>query len=81
MKDVITLYTGPHCHLCEQAKIIIYPLAREFEICVKEVDIQTDPELVGKYGVRIPVLVAPDGLEKGWPFTAGQIRKLLEKVD
>ena len=27
--------------------------------------------LYEKYGIRIPVVVLPDGREKGWPFTSG----------
>ena len=30
-----------------------------------------------KYGLRIPVVALPNGHEKGWPFTAAQIMRLL----
>ena len=29
------------------------------------------------YGVRIPVLKTPSGTEKAWPFSEGQVRRLL----
>jgi len=30
-----------------------------------------------KYGIRIPVVILPDGREKDWPFTAAQISRML----
>ena len=41
------------------------------------VNINEDEVLTAKYGIRIPVIVTPDGREKGWPFTAGQVRRLI----
>ena len=31
-----------------------------------------------KYGIRIPVVALPNGDEKGWPFTAAQIGRMLQ---
>lgn len=73
----LIIYTGPNCHLCEQAKALLYPLMSERGLTLVEVDIHTDAELQQKYGIRIPVLLA-NGQEKGWPFTAAQIGRLLD---
>ena len=73
----LIIYTGPNCHLCEQAKTILYPLLSERGLTLVEVDIHTDAELQQKYGIRIPVVLA-NGQEKGWPFTAAQIGRLLD---
>jgi glutaredoxin len=73
----LTLYTGPNCHLCEQAKAILYPLLTEKGWQLAEVDIQSDEMLNEKYGIRIPVVVLLDGREKGWPFTRAQISRML----
>ena len=73
----LIIYTGPNCHLCEQAKAILYPLLSERGLALMEVDIHTDAELQQKYGIRIPVVLA-NGQEKGWPFTAAQIGRLLD---
>ena len=77
----VRLYTGPNCHLCEQAKAVLYPLLTERGLCLVEVNIQTDAELQEKYGVRIPVVALANGEEKGWPFTAAQIGRLLDGAD
>jgi glutaredoxin len=73
----LTVYTGPNCHLCEQAKAILYPLLTEKGWQLAEIDIQGDAMLREKYGIRIPVVILPDGREKGWPFTAAQISRML----
>ena len=73
----LIIYTGPNCHLCEQAKALLYPLMSERGLTLMEVDIHTDAELQQKYGIRIPVVLA-NGQEKGWPCTAAQIGRLLD---
>ena len=43
-----------------------------------EVDINTDAGLREVYGIRIPVVALPNGEEKGWPFTAAQIARMVD---
>ncbi len=74
----LILYTGDGCHLCEQAKSLLYPLLTAKGWQLTEVNIQDNDSLKERYGVRIPVVALPDGREKGWPFTAAQIARMLE---
>ena len=46
-------------------------------VALREVNVVADVALHERYGLRIPVLLLPDGREKGWPFTAAQISRLL----
>lgn len=78
MDSRITLFTGPNCHLCEQAKAVLYPLLSEKGWELHEVNIQDSDSLKEKYALRIPVVALPNGEEKGWPFTAAQIGRLLD---
>jgi len=78
--DQLTIYSGPNCHLCEQAKAILYPVLTEKGWELVEVNIQDDERLKEKYGIRIPVVALPNGDEKGWPFTAAQIGRMLDGV-
>jgi glutaredoxin len=58
---VITLYTRPGCHLCDEAREAILALREElpsFEL--SEVNIEHDDGLLARYLERIPV-VAVDG--------------------
>jgi hypothetical protein len=45
-----------------------------------EVSIAEDDSLTEAYGLRIPVVAMPNGDEKGWPFTAFQIERMLAAV-
>jgi len=52
----VTLYTRPDCHLCEEAKVAIAPLLREFGAALREINIENDPVLEERYGWDIPVV-------------------------
>ena len=75
MTDKITLITGPNCHLCDQAKALLYPLLEAKNIQLNELNIKNDKTLFDQYSLRIPVLIFSDGSEKDWPFTAAQIAR------
>jgi thioredoxin-related protein len=56
-KAQLILYTKPGCHLCDEMKREIQ-LANCAELYVlQEVNIETDSELVARYGDNIPVLL------------------------
>ena len=78
MDKQLIIYTGGNCHLCDQAKPILYPMLTEKGWRLIEVDINTDAGLREVYGIRIPVVALPNGEEKGWPFTAAQIARMLD---
>jgi predicted DCC family thiol-disulfide oxidoreductase YuxK len=77
MDKKITLISGPNCHLCEQAKEMLYPLLEANNIQLNELNVKDDAALFEQYGLRIPVVVFADGSEKGWPFTAAQISRMV----
>ena len=53
---VVTLYTRPGCHLCEEAKALIAPMLGEFGATLREVNIDENDVLRERYGVDIPVI-------------------------
>lgn len=78
MSAVVTLYTKPDCHLCEQAREAIEGVRAElpFELVVR--DITLDERLHRAYFERIPV-VSVDGEELFEYFVdAKQLREILE---
>ena len=77
-KNTMTLYTGPNCNLCEEAKDIIYPLLSSYALNLQIEDISQSEELKQKYGILIPVVQLPDGREKNWPFTQAQLGRMIE---
>jgi glutaredoxin len=52
----VTLYTRPGCHLCEEAKSLIAPLLAEFGARLREVNIDSDPQLHERYNLDVPVI-------------------------
>ena len=64
MSKTLILYGREHCHLCELAQ----ELLQTADLIAQLIDIDSDPELGARYGLRIPVLRYPDGRELDWPF-------------
>ena len=67
----LNLFITSHCHLCDQAEKILNDLAID---CVTLIEIAEDMQLIGLYGLRIPVLQRKDTkAELNWPFTANDV--------
>lgn len=73
MNNALILYSTADCHLCEQAAALLAGLNQPATV----VDIAERPELVERYGVRIPVLADPAGGELDWPFDAAAILEFI----
>jgi uncharacterized membrane protein len=72
----ITLYTRKDCGLCDTAKAELAAFEQEFPHRLAEVDIESDPALLKKYLVTIPVIeVGPYTLVA--PITKEQLRMTL----
>jgi glutaredoxin len=56
----VVVYTRARCGLCHRAEALVAREARRAE--VRHVDVDRDPALVARYGVRVPV-VEVDGSE------------------
>jgi glutaredoxin len=58
----VTLYTRAGCHLCEEAARVLRAEQAATAFRLELVDVDRDPALARRYGVRVPV-VAVDGVE------------------
>lgn len=58
---MVKFLTRPGCHLCEEALPVVREAARRAGLEVKTVDVESDDALVAEYGLRIPVVLGPDG--------------------
>ena len=54
---VLTLLTRAYCHLCDDMRVAIAPLAARFGADVIELDVDADAALEERYGERIPLLL------------------------
>ena len=75
MSPRLVLYERDGCHLCEEAAAVLDDLIGAGGYT--RVDIDTDDDLVVRYGFRVPVL-ALDGVDRlEAPITASELRALL----
>ena len=78
----IILYTTVGCHLCEQAEELLQHIALESDLAWESIDIADDPELMDRYGIRIPVLRRAEGSDElGWPFDLEQLQGFLKNSE
>lgn len=75
----LTLYTRAGCQLCEEAKQRIAPLVREFGLALREVDVDTDPELAARFGQEVPVLFLEGRKVAKYKVDVKQFRRRLER--
>ncbi len=55
-KAIVTLYTRPGCHLCEEAKAAMRASGCKDEFLLEEINIDLDTTLHDKYKFDIPVV-------------------------
>ena len=76
----ITLYTREGCTLCEEARVAIAPLAREFSTTLREVDIDDDPVLHERYTNDVPVVFLGSRLVAQHRVNVAQLRRQLDEL-
>ena len=57
----LVFYTRPECHLCAVAAPRVRRATLLNGLALREINIDDHPELAVDYGLRIPVVAAPDG--------------------
>ena len=75
----LTLYTRAGCHLCEEAKAQLQPLLEEFSVALREVDVDTDPDLAARFGEELPVFFLDGRKVAKYRVDVKQFRRLLER--
>jgi hypothetical protein len=62
----LTLLVRAYCHLCDDMRERLVPLARAHRAAIDEIDVDAHPVLESRYGDRVPVLLlgAPDAGEE-----------------
>lgn len=62
VRGALVLYTRRGCHLCAEAEAMLAPLLQRSHRTLLVVDVDADPAMAARYGMRVPVL-ACDGRE------------------
>jgi glutaredoxin len=76
---ILTLYSRPGCHLCEEMKTVVQRATRAAAkpITIEEIDISTDPALEERYGLEIPVLLIDGRKAAKYRVTEEALTRLL----
>ena len=53
----LTLLTRAYCHLCDDMRAALAPIAQRANVRVVELDVDADPALEATYGELVPVLL------------------------
>ena len=54
----LTLLVRAYCHLCDEMRAALSPLAAANGIAVDEIDVDSDSRLEAQWGDKVPVLLA-----------------------
>jgi glutaredoxin len=76
----LTLYTRPGCHLCDEAKEKIAPLAERYGARLREVNIDEDPALRARHNEEVPVLFLGSRKVAKFKVDPEQLRRQLERA-
>jgi glutaredoxin len=76
----VRLYERPGCHLCEDAESLLHRLSRRYPMRLQKVDIRSDPELVRRYDIVIPVIVVDKRFELTAPIDEHALAEALKSA-
>lgn len=80
MSDVgLVLYGRPACHLCEEMKEVVEPVARQLGCVLQEVDITGHADLEARFGLEIPVLFVNGRKAFKYHVTEQELRQRLDR--
>ena len=76
---VLTIYSRPGCHLCDDMKAIVTRAAESApeQTTIMEIDISTDTDLERRFGLEIPMLMVNGKKAAKYRVTEEELRRLL----
>lgn len=80
MKAQVKLYTRPGCHLCEEARREMLAANCAEDYTLEEINIETDPALVERYGWEIPVIYINGIKAFKYRVTAAEFKSKLKRL-
>jgi glutaredoxin len=78
----LTLYSKPDCHLCHEMKATVQRVLRDRAgIALEEIDISSDPGLLDRYGLEIPVLMIDGKKVAKYRVSEAELTRMLDSRD
>ena len=75
----VRMYGRPGCHLCDEARQVIARVCGDVGERWDEVDIDTDPALLERYGEEIPVTLVDGRQHDFWRVDERRLRAALAR--
>ncbi len=76
----LTLVSRECCHLCYEMSNALLPLTAEFEVVVRELDVDSDSELVSRYDELVPVLLHGETELCHYHLDVAKVRDYLSEI-
>ncbi|KAA0234901.1 MAG: glutaredoxin family protein [Dehalococcoidia bacterium] len=76
----LTLYRRNGCSLCDQAELVIAPLAARLGFRIERIDIESDDGLLKRYMFEIPVVAYAGRDLLAWPFSEARLEDALHSA-
>ena len=76
----LTIYSKPGCHLCDEMKSLVHRVVAQHsndQISVDEIDISSDPDLLERYGLEIPVLLIDGKKTAKYRVSEEELRRMV----
>lgn len=73
----VTLYGRPGCHLCDDARAVIARVCADLGESFTEVDVDSDPALLDRFGEEIPVTFVDGAQHDFWRVSETRLRAAL----
>ncbi len=78
---IVTVYSKPGCHLCEDALRVLERIQQSAAFELQEINIQHDPALLAEYGEQIPVVLLNGEFLSEYTVDEDRLRQLLKEVN
>ena len=78
----LTIYSKPGCHLCDDMKSLVPRVVAQHPnepIAVDEIDISSDPDLLDRYGLEIPVLLIDGKKTAKYRVSEEELRRMINE--
>jgi Glutaredoxin-like domain (DUF836) len=76
----VVLYSRPGCHLCEDTRELLGRIAQRRPLDINVIDITSDPELVRRYDLFIPVVRVGESVELSAPIDEAALRHAVDEA-
>ena len=75
----ITLFSRPGCHLCDDVRVVVERVCADLGESYVEVDIDSDEDLLDRFGEEIPVTFVDGKQHDFWRIDEARLRAALAR--